>query len=130
VVDANGQPLGYFYGRDDDTDRKVYPLSRDEARRMTVNFARLPELLALEKSERIFDGDHVRTHLSLPHVLRVLDLHPTQTPAGLVAAVDALRDDAFEPHGAGVAEHRLATSAKNTPAAVAMSHDKSQWRGK
>lgn len=82
MVDANGQPLGYFYGRDDDTDRKVYPLSRDEARRMTVNFARLPELLALEKSERIFDGDHVRTHLSLPHVLRVLHLHPTQTPAG------------------------------------------------
>jgi hypothetical protein len=28
VVDANGQPLGYFYSRDDDTDRKVYPLTR------------------------------------------------------------------------------------------------------
>jgi hypothetical protein len=25
---------------------------------MAVNFARLPELLVLEKSERIFDGDH------------------------------------------------------------------------
>ena len=58
VLDANGITLGYFYGRDDDTDRKAYPLTRNQARRMAVNFARSPELLALEKSERIFDGEH------------------------------------------------------------------------
>jgi len=63
VQDADGKPLGYFYGRDDDTDQVLCTLSREQARRMAVNFARLPELLALEKSERIFDGDHNPTHL-------------------------------------------------------------------
>ena len=58
VVDASGTALGYFFGRDDDTDRQVNPLTREQARRMAVKFARLPELLSLEKSERIFDGDH------------------------------------------------------------------------
>ena len=51
MLDANGITLGYFYGRDDDTDRKAYPLTRNQARRMAVNFARSPELLA-------FDGEH------------------------------------------------------------------------
>jgi hypothetical protein len=58
VQDATGKPLGYFYGHEGDTDRQINPLTRDQARRMAVNFARLPMLLALEKSERIFDGDH------------------------------------------------------------------------
>jgi hypothetical protein len=58
VLHANGITLGYFDGRDDDTDREAYPLTHDQARRMAVNFARSPELLALENSERIFDGEH------------------------------------------------------------------------
>src|SRR5215207_10566856 len=78
VLDANGITLGYFYGRDDDTDRKAYPLTRNQARRMAVNFARSPELLALEKSERIFNGGTIRTPLSLPLGSRVLDLHAAQ----------------------------------------------------
>jgi hypothetical protein len=41
-------------------------------------------------------------------LIRVLDLHPPQTPSALVAAVGALRHDAFETHAAGVAKHGLA----------------------
>jgi hypothetical protein len=47
VEDANGQRLGTFYGRaDPNTARQAQVLTLDEARRMAINFARLPELLA------------------------------------------------------------------------------------
>jgi hypothetical protein len=46
VDDATGQRLGYFYGRPDpNTARIAGTLTLDEARRMAVNFAKLPELL-------------------------------------------------------------------------------------
>jgi hypothetical protein len=46
VQDASGQTVGWFYFRDNpDTARHAGVLERDEARRMAVNFARLPELL-------------------------------------------------------------------------------------
>src|SRR5215217_2458054 len=48
---------------------------------------------------------------SPPLISRVLHLHPTEAPAALVSAVDPLRDDPFEAHGASVAEHRLAIRA-------------------
>jgi hypothetical protein len=46
VRDANGQALAYMYSRDnEDEARQAKVLSKDEARRIVINIARLPELL-------------------------------------------------------------------------------------
>jgi hypothetical protein len=46
VRDANGQALAYVYSRDnDDEARQAKVLTKDEARRIALNVARLPELL-------------------------------------------------------------------------------------
>jgi hypothetical protein len=45
VRDANGQAIAFVYCRDSDAEaRQAKVLTKDEARRIAVNIARLPEL--------------------------------------------------------------------------------------
>jgi hypothetical protein len=46
VRDANGQALVYVYSRDNDAEAlQARVLTKDEARRIAINVARLPQLL-------------------------------------------------------------------------------------
>jgi K+/H+ antiporter YhaU regulatory subunit KhtT len=52
VRDATGQALAYLYSRDnEDEARQAKMLTKDEARRIAINIARLPEFLGKAESD-------------------------------------------------------------------------------
>ena len=46
VIDSTGFPVAYVYGEDRGRGANDQGMTKDEARRIAVNIARLPELLA------------------------------------------------------------------------------------
>jgi hypothetical protein len=93
VRDANGQELAYVYARETEVEaREAKMLTKDEARRIAINIARLPELLGKGGTPPYLNAGN----RCIPFVSCQRDLPwPRQLTAAVVPAAGGYSENTF-----------------------------------